>query len=283
MIDSAWTSGAIQFIYLRDNIAQTTKLVSVQQDGGALANSNCYNPFVTNYGQYVLYSSASTNLAGPGIASSYQNIYAYDTAANQSILLTYNYDGSPTNGDSTNPTGSDSLNKVVFQSSAYWITTDHPDYNVHTFVSTPLCGIDCANGLVCSGSLTCESEPSNSSFLTCEVVNGDNGTTPLFMSGKNYYTRISALDSNGNPVTNSARATISWDATMMAYQTMENGVISGQDFNDNWDVYYQDFANNLIARASGPYNISSGDANGVSVNPMLSKAEKDKPNMQMNF
>jgi trimeric autotransporter adhesin len=104
--------------------AGVVALVSAAMDGSPGNGDSLVGPSISATGRYVVFQSASTNLA-PGPASGYQEIYERDTCIGapsgcspNTIRITVTYDGSAVNGHSRDSAVSADGRYVAFDSSA---------------------------------------------------------------------------------------------------------------------------------------------------------------------
>jgi Tol biopolymer transport system component len=107
----------VQGVYLRNLLRGTTTLVS-RANGrrGAAANADSFAPSIDQKGDRVVFASAASNL--PGAVPGVTQVYLRDLRNGRTILVSRADDGSPGNGDSTEPEISADGGAVVFQSRA---------------------------------------------------------------------------------------------------------------------------------------------------------------------
>lgn len=109
-------------IFLHDRLLGVTTRVSVSSSGGQ-SNGDSKNASISDDGQYLVFESAATNLVD-GDTNQADDIFLHDTQTNETILLSKNLSGNPTDGDSRNPKISGDGNAVAFTSYAtdlvYW-------------------------------------------------------------------------------------------------------------------------------------------------------------------
>ncbi|MCX7634721.1 MAG: hypothetical protein N2Z74_03130, partial [Syntrophales bacterium] len=110
-------------VYLRDTVGGTTTMISRGNDGSPGNGNSSVNdvPIFSADGNYIVYSSSSTNLAG-GVSTSYSQIYLYDRRNGSTTLVTKTADGTPGNGSSTYPVISGDGRYIAFKSSATNLT-----------------------------------------------------------------------------------------------------------------------------------------------------------------
>ena len=92
-------------IFVRDVVAGTTRLVSVEANGGAPADPApssiiplTGNPMISAEGRWVIFESRATNLVAGGAPLGGVNIYARDTWSNVTVLVTADANGLPVGG-----------------------------------------------------------------------------------------------------------------------------------------------------------------------------------------
>jgi hypothetical protein len=115
-------SSAPSQIFFRDTASNTTTLVS-QATGGAVGDGVSSQPTISSNGQFVAFTSASSNLTGdPSSAPS--QIFLRDTASNTTTLVSQATSGAVGNKASSQPTISSNGQFVAFTSASSNLTGD---------------------------------------------------------------------------------------------------------------------------------------------------------------
>ena len=98
---------------------------------GTQANADCFNPSISADGNYVAYDSRATNLgtAGTGARSM---IYVYNMSDNSTVVVSKSATGQIANGDSFNPSISQSGRFIAFESMARNLDPSRPLPNSNT-------------------------------------------------------------------------------------------------------------------------------------------------------
>ena len=104
-------------VFVRDLIAGTNILVSVNTNGSASGDGLSTDPAISSNGQYVVFTSSADNLVPGG--TNEQNVYIRDWQAGTTALVSVSTDGvDPGNGDSFLPIISANGRYVLFHSKA---------------------------------------------------------------------------------------------------------------------------------------------------------------------
>ncbi len=103
-------------IFMRDRSTREIRLIS-RTPSGVQATADCLNPMVSANGRYVAYNSTADNLVS-GDTGGRSMIYVFDTDTLNTVVVSKNSAGQFANGDSFNPTLSESGRFVVFESRA---------------------------------------------------------------------------------------------------------------------------------------------------------------------
>jgi len=82
-------------VFLWDALTGVTRLVSTNLSGTTPTNSNCDLPIFDSSGQTIVFLSTATNLTTNALAGEF-HLYAYDLAANKTVLVDVNTNGAST-------------------------------------------------------------------------------------------------------------------------------------------------------------------------------------------
>jgi len=115
-------SSAPSQIFLRDTTSNTTTLVS-QATGGAVGDGVSSQPTISSSGQFVAFTSASSNLTGDPNPGQFQ-IFLRDTTSNTTTLVSQATGGAVGNKASSQPTISSNGQFVAFTSASSNLTGD---------------------------------------------------------------------------------------------------------------------------------------------------------------
>jgi Tol biopolymer transport system component len=121
-------------VYLRDTTTNAVTLIS-RADGpdGAGADGDSGNPAISPAGRFVVFESGADNLS-PDDDNSVKNIFLRDTATGATLLVSRASDGTPANGDSSNPSISANGAFIAFESVADNLSTDDNDAVSNVYV-----------------------------------------------------------------------------------------------------------------------------------------------------
>lgn len=109
-------------VYLRDRLAGTTSLVSVNV-AGVCAGGNCYPTGISTNGQFALFESAATDLVTNDVNGA-NNVYVRDVVNNVTTLVSINTNGLSGNGFSFHSVMTPDGQYVAFTSSAKDLTSN---------------------------------------------------------------------------------------------------------------------------------------------------------------
>lgn len=118
--------------YVRDRIACTTTLVSVNSNG-IRADGNATQPSISGDGRYVTFISGAPNLATPPVQD-YQ-VFMRDLQTQTTTLVSSNANGDPANGGGvTEAVVSDNGRYVAFISTAWNLVDNYPFWGAKPYV-----------------------------------------------------------------------------------------------------------------------------------------------------
>jgi hypothetical protein len=166
------SSGTPQQMYLRDNTAGTTALVSAAPDGTP-ANQSCTVAAMSADGRYIAFSSMATNLVSLNLNGTAQ-VFLRDMQAGQTTIVSLASDGTVANQSVSNTYGmaiSADGRFVAFTSSATNLAPAATDGSMHLFLwdqqsrQTTVVDQD-ANGALSSGSTAWPSISADGRFVT---------------------------------------------------------------------------------------------------------------------
>jgi Tol biopolymer transport system component len=106
----------VQDIFVRDTMMGTTVRVSVDSSGNE-ANGSSYDPRISSTGEFVVFASQATNLAG-GDTNSFEDIFFHDMQTGETSRISINNSGTQGNGLSEKPSISADGRFVAFCSVA---------------------------------------------------------------------------------------------------------------------------------------------------------------------
>lgn len=109
-------------VFLRDRVAGTTTLVSVNPAGGS-ADESCQPTGISTNGQYALFESTADNLAA-GCTNTVNNVFVRDLVNNLTTLVSVSTNGVEGNGNSFESAITPNGRYVVFSSAASNLVTN---------------------------------------------------------------------------------------------------------------------------------------------------------------
>jgi len=107
-------NGNAQDVFLRDLMAGTTTLVSINNAGSAAGDDLSHNPVISGDGNFVAFESMATNLTPAIVPGGTTQIYRRGILAGSTVLVSVDTAGSA--GGGTNPAISADGNRVAFDS-----------------------------------------------------------------------------------------------------------------------------------------------------------------------
>ncbi len=265
-------------IFVRDTLANTTTLVSVDSAGNQ-ANSYSLNPSISADGRFVAFDSNATNLV-PGDTNNSRGIFVHDTLANTTTRVSVGSAGNPGNNDSLNPSISADGRFVAFDSNATNLVPGDTNNIRGIFVhdtlanTTTRVSVDSAGNPGKGGSSLDPFISADGRFVAfysnaSNLVPGDTKSlTDIFVRDllTNTTTRVS-VDSAGKGNTNSYSASISADGRFVAFTSVATNLVPG-DTNNSGDIFVRDTLANTTTRVSVDSAGNSG--NTASLNPSIS-------------
>lgn len=231
-------------VYLRDTVAGTTQLISVN-NSGALANALSYRGFVSSDGRYVVFDSRATNLV-PGTNNSVERIYLRDTVAHTTTLVSARPDGTPATG--SRPYMTPDAHSVVFNTNDALLPSDqggHTDVYVWDrwtgSISRPSVALNGADGTGDSLRGIASDDAryvAFNSFSTNLVTSDKNGHGDVFVrdqqNGVTYL--VSRSWSGGGANGRSFRPVPSADGSEITYLSNARNLVAG-DSSQDMQVY----------------------------------------------
>ncbi len=110
-------------VFVRDTVANTTTLVSVNDTGTGTANALSDSPVISSDGRYVAFQSFASDLVPGAFSSAVGNIYRRDLMNGVTLLISGNLAGTGgSSGTSERPAMSSDGSVVAFDSAAYDLT-----------------------------------------------------------------------------------------------------------------------------------------------------------------
>ncbi|MBX3024584.1 PD40 domain-containing protein [bacterium] len=271
-------------VFVRDLVAGTTTLVSVNSGGSASGNSSSSAPTISADGKHVAFASYAGDLVGGGLDSNgNQDVFVRDLAAGTTALVSINSAGTASgNGYSLYSRLSISANgqRVAFDSYASDLVGGGIDTNgtVDIFVR------DLVAGTTTLASINAAATASGNSFSYEPALSAD-GSAVAFVSvasdltadpdGNGTYdvflrqlgpgtTKLVSVNSGGTGTGNgySASAAVSADGRQVAFVSYANDLVSGGiDTNFSQDVFVRDVSGGTTRLVSMN---SAGTASGNS-------------------
>jgi Ca2+-binding RTX toxin-like protein len=125
-------TNGIADIFVRDTVANTTRRVSVD-DNGIEGNGSSYSLSISADGRYVAFSSYASNLVS-GDTNNVEDIFVYDTVANTTRRVSVDDNGTQGNSSSVYPTISADGRYVAFFSEASNLVSGDTNGTTDAFV-----------------------------------------------------------------------------------------------------------------------------------------------------
>ena len=257
-------------IYIHAIDTGTTERIT-DNINGLGSDGDSQAPSIDADGNFVAFQSAATDLVA-GDANGRVDVFVYDTTNAITDLISLNFNGLGTDGDSTAPSISADGNFVAFQSEATDLVAGDANGRVDIFVydttnaTTDLISLN-FNGLGTDGDSTAPSISADGGFVAfqseaTDLVAGDangrvdifvydttNTTTDLFVTDINAgSTEIVSIDVFGQGADgDSTSPSISADGRFVAFQSDATDLVFG-DSNGQTDIFIWDRQNNNMVR-----------------------------------
>ena len=264
-------------LFMRDAIAGTTTLISIDSDGSQIPNNlfddDTFRPSVSTDGKFVAFQTAAPFA---GNSTGQDNIFVRDIVSGTTELISVDSSGTQGNQVSSSPSLSADGRYVAFESLANNLvsgdTFSDPDIFVHDRLSkTTIMASVNTNGEEASGISEQEGgfgpESTNpiispdgqfiifESTATNLVPNDTNQVKDIFMHDlqTRQTTRIS-VDSNGNQANGSSslsytKSAISADGRFIVFQSVASNLVPS-DNNNGLDIFLRDIVDGTTTRIS---------------------------------
>jgi Tol biopolymer transport system component len=271
------TNGAPD-IFVYDTVANTTRLVSVG-DNGTQGNNSSFSPSISADGSYVAFSSIASNLVSDDTNSTW-DIFVYDTVANTTRRVSVGDNGIQGNDYSLNPSISADGRYVAFDSYASNLVSGDTNGIGDTFIydtvanTTRRISVDSngtqGNGYSGSPSISADGSYVAFSSIASNLVSDDtNRTRDIFVydTVANTTRRVSVDDNGIQANKGSFNASIAADGRYVAFVSFASNLVS-EDTNGIGDTFVYDTVAKTTRRVSVDSNGTLG--NNVSLKPSIS-------------
>jgi len=240
----------IQDVYVRDRVAGTTTLVSVDSAGNHGDNVS-FNCAISENGQFVAFTSFATNLV-PGDTNSKYDIYVHDLANGATERASVDSSGNEGKRNSEWPSLSADGNFVAFCSPSGTLVPGDTNVRWDVFVrdraagTTERVSVD-SNGQEGDDDSMDPSISADGRFVAFEsnagnLVSGDgNSISDVFVHDRatGETTRVSVGTNGQTGNDNSGSPVISADGRFVIFISRATNLVKG-DTNSNWDVFLRD-------------------------------------------
>jgi uncharacterized repeat protein (TIGR01451 family) len=272
-------------VYLRDTVAGTNALVSVNQSGSGAGNDASINGRITPDGRFIVFESRAGNLVSNDVNAALSDIFIRSRTNNLTQLISLNAAGTGSgNSDSYNPRISPDGRYVVFET--YATNLGPADSNNHFDVYAR----DRVNGsnILCSPNLAGNNGGSDDSYsalisddgntvvfysLATNLVAGDTnslGDLFAFNLGSHVMKLVSAAPSGVPGSGSSFNQSVSANGRYVAFQSDSTNLVANPDPNgSSADVFVRD----LVAGTTALVSINchgTGTGNDASYSPQIS-------------
>ncbi len=245
-------------IYIHAIDTGTTERIT-DNINGLGSDGDSQAPSIDADGNFVAFQSAATDLVA-GDANGRVDVFVYNTTNATTDLISLNFNGLGTDGDSTAPSISADGNFVAFQSEATDLVAGDANGRVDIFVydatnaTTDLISLN-FNGLGTDGDSTAPSISADGSLVAyqsaaTDLVPGDvNGQIDIFVTDLDAgNTEIISIDVFGQGADgDSTSPSISADGRFVAFQSEATDLVFG-DSNGQIDIFIWDRQNNNMVR-----------------------------------
>lgn len=265
-------TNAFKDIFLRDNQAGTTELISRAFWGGAATNLSG-QPDISADGRYIVYWSYADNLV-PLDTNSDADVFLYDTQNGTTERVSVDPDGNQVNGDSLGGSVSDDGRYVTFYSNAALVANDtNNDFDIYRrdrlIGSTVLISVDLSDeaaGQSYDPVISPDGEWIVFTSTASDLAPGDtNGVSDVFAAYVSFPGFIFNFSEGGNGASY-ASDVIGGTYPAIVFHSAANNLVAG-DTNGQTDVFMQlwDGGNFQLERLT--------DGNGGSFNPVIADTD----------
>ncbi len=273
-------NNGVRDVFVRDQVAGTTTLVSVNASGTGGGNGVSNNAVISGDGRWVVFESSATNLVA-GDANGLTDLFVRDLETGSTRLVSVNAAGTASgNGGSTRAVVSGNGRFVAFQSSASNLVSGDTNGVQDVFVrdlmlnTTTLVSVNSAGTASGNTSSSAPVLSDDGRFVAFQssasnLVAGDtNGVQDVFVRDLVAGTTVLVSSTGSGSGNGSSSAPfLSADGRLVAFQSFASNLVAG-DSNGTRDVFVRD----LVAGTTVLVSMSSagsGSGNGVSGNPVL--------------
>ncbi|MEK7621210.1 MAG: choice-of-anchor U domain-containing protein [Patescibacteria group bacterium] len=259
-------------VYLRDTVTEETKILSADSLGNP-GDDWSYDCMVSGNGEYVVFSSYSTNLVA-GDTNGASDIFLYNIANETLTRVSKNSVGGQTTGSSYDTSISDDGRYIGFSSDSDDLVAGDTNFQNDIFIYDTL--LD-TNTIASVDSLGNQSDnysfdpmiSGNGEYIVynsdaTNLVAGDTyGATDVFLYDiQNQTTERISLSSTGTQLTDSSSyPSISFDGRYITFTNAGSDVVAG-DTNSTYDIFLRDRQSSTTNRVS--VSSSESESSGMS-------------------
>ena len=270
------TNGRLD-IFVYDCLTRVTERVSISSDGNQ-ANNNSNSPSISADGRYVTYWSWASNLIA-GDTNKASDVFLYDRQTGTTQRLSVTSDGSPSDGNSYNPSISADGRYVAFESIAGNLAADDTsgvsDIFIHDRVTgiTERVSVSTAGSQADNGSFN-PSLSADGQYVAFEsdasnLVSGDtNGDRDIFVRDRQTGTteRLSVVYDGTQANNDSYDPSLSADGRIVAFMSNATNLVAG-DTNSDSDIFVHDCHTDTTERVSiaSAGSQADDDSSGLSI------------------
>jgi cold shock CspA family protein len=265
-------------IFVHDRESQETALISVASDG-TQANYTSHDPYITDNGRYVTFSSLASNLV-EGDTNESEDVFVHDRSTGETSRVSIASGGTQGNDESAHPSISVDGGFVAFYSAASNLVSGDTNEAWDIFVHNRTTGNTKRVSLSSDGTQANDYSydpaiSADGAFVTfsssaTNLVGGDtNDTEDIFVheraTGKTTRASLASDGAQGND--SSDQPLISGDGRFVTFLSWASNLVGG-DTNNVLDIFVRDLENRETSRVSVA---SDGtQANDSSENPTIS-------------
>jgi Tol biopolymer transport system component len=263
-------------VFVEDRWLKQITRVSVNNDGKP-GDLNSSQPAISADGRYIALSSYATNLV-PNDTNNVADIFVYDQQTHQITCVSIDSQGSPSNGNSFNPTPSSNGHLIAFESEATNLVPDDTNNASDIFL------YDIDTKQIQRVSVNSQGQPSNGNSFA-PAISGDgryiafeslanlsaDDTTPfskIFVHDHlTQQTYLVSVATSGNVNGHSFAPSISADGHYVAFESQATNLVP-TDINAASDIFIRDLQTNQTTLVS--LNLNKEQGNADSLFPTLS-------------
>ncbi len=260
-------TNSVDNLFVRDTVAGTTTLVTVNPAGTQSASDYSSSPAITPDGKFIVFASYATNLTADVITNGNQNIFLRNLAAGSTALVSIGTNGLAGTDSSSSPTISSNGQFVTFGSHAPNLSTLHTNTSQkEVFVRDMLNGTNRLVSIDFAGTNSANSYAENPQMTPDgRFVVFDSGATDLTTNQSVGYDNVFVADlvsntmtlvsvnTNGSASSGARQQQITPDGRYVAFKSQDDTLALGAPYGTE-EIYRRDLTAPVAAPASATFS-----------------------------